>query len=362
MLAAIMGVGGGFLMVPVMFYILRMPMHVIVGTSLFQILFTCIEVTFLQSYTNHTVDFVLAVLLLLGSTVGAQVGAIFGRKLKGEQLKILLAAIVLVVTVMKNHMIIKKALLIFPVMMLSALFIFINTASAQLTATANHDHITVDFFYHGSTVSVRGISDPGSDLIIKITSDDTHETLRKKGKVGGLLWMNVGELQVENVPDVYFLHSTKNISDILSNDEMNKYVIGYPALERHITMNAQDEVQKNKWFREFVKFKESSNLYAASTGSITLTDDNGIQKYYILTQWPYQALPGNYTVTVYAVKNNKVVETATSHVLVEQVGMVKSFSNMAKKNAAEYGIISILAALGAGLGVGLVFRKSGGAH
>ena len=98
-LAAIMGVGGGFLMVPIMFYILRMPMHVIVGTSLFQILFTCIEVTFLQSYTNHTVDFTLAVLLLVGSTIGAQVGAVFGRKLKGEQLKILLAIIVLVVTV-----------------------------------------------------------------------------------------------------------------------------------------------------------------------------------------------------------------------------------------------------------------------
>ncbi|RJQ16720.1 MAG: sulfite exporter TauE/SafE family protein [Nitrospiraceae bacterium] len=97
-LAAIMGVGGGFLMVPVMVYILRMPMHVVVGTSLFQILFNCIEVTFLQAYTNHNVDFILAVLLLLGSTVGAQVGAVFGRKLKGEQLKIILAVIVLVVT------------------------------------------------------------------------------------------------------------------------------------------------------------------------------------------------------------------------------------------------------------------------
>lgn len=98
-LAAIMGVGGGFLMVPVMVYILRMPMHVVVGTSLFQILFNCIEVTFLQAYTNHNVDFVLTVLLLLGSTIGAQVGAVFGRKLKGEQLKIILAVIVLVVTV-----------------------------------------------------------------------------------------------------------------------------------------------------------------------------------------------------------------------------------------------------------------------
>ena len=98
-LAAIMGVGGGFLMVPIMVYGLRMPMHVVVGTSLFQVLFTCIEVTFLQAYTNHNVDFILAVLLLLGSTVGAQIGTTIGRKLKADQLKILLSAIVLVVAV-----------------------------------------------------------------------------------------------------------------------------------------------------------------------------------------------------------------------------------------------------------------------
>jgi len=97
-LAAIMGVGGGFLMVPVMVYMLRMPMHVVVGTSLFQILFTCIEVSFLQAYVNHTVDFILAVLLLVGSTFGAQIGTKLGRKLHGDQLKILLAVIVLVVT------------------------------------------------------------------------------------------------------------------------------------------------------------------------------------------------------------------------------------------------------------------------
>ncbi len=98
-LAAIMGVGGGFIMVPVMVYLLRMPMHVVVGTSLFQILFTCINVTIMQSYTNHTVDFVLALLLLLGSTVGAQFGTRISKKLKGDQLKIILASLVLVVMV-----------------------------------------------------------------------------------------------------------------------------------------------------------------------------------------------------------------------------------------------------------------------
>lgn len=98
-LAAIMGVGGGFIMVPVMVYMLRMPMHVVVGTSLFQILFTCINVTVMQSVTNHTVDFVLAVILLLGSTIGAQMGTKIGKKLKGDQLKVLLASVVLLVCV-----------------------------------------------------------------------------------------------------------------------------------------------------------------------------------------------------------------------------------------------------------------------
>ena len=98
-LAAIMGVGGGFIMVPVMIYLLRMPMHVVVGTSLFQILFTCVNVTILQSYVNHTVDFMLALMLLVGSVVGAQIGVRAGKRLKADQLKILMALVVLGVMV-----------------------------------------------------------------------------------------------------------------------------------------------------------------------------------------------------------------------------------------------------------------------
>lgn len=98
-LAGIMGVGGGFLMIPVMIYMLRMPVHVTIGTSLFIILFTSMEVTFLQAYTNHAVDFILAVLLLLGSTIGTQVGVFFGKRLKGEHLKLYLAMILLAVAV-----------------------------------------------------------------------------------------------------------------------------------------------------------------------------------------------------------------------------------------------------------------------
>ena len=96
-LAAVMGVGGGFIMVPVMVYLLRMPMHVVVGTSLFQILFTCINVTILQAAVNHTVDFLLALILLIGSVIGAQLGARISKGLNADQLKILMSVIVLLV-------------------------------------------------------------------------------------------------------------------------------------------------------------------------------------------------------------------------------------------------------------------------
>ncbi len=96
-LSAIMGVGGGFIMVPAMIYILGMPTAVVVGTSLFQIIFVTANATFLQATINQTVDVVLAILLMLGAVIGAQVGTRLGAKLRGEQLRGLLALMVLTV-------------------------------------------------------------------------------------------------------------------------------------------------------------------------------------------------------------------------------------------------------------------------
>ncbi len=97
MLAAIMGVGGGFIVVPAMIYLLGMPTSAVVGTSLFQIIFVTANVTFLQAVNNYTVDVVLALLLLTGGVIGAQFGTRVGSRLRGEHLRGLLALIVLAV-------------------------------------------------------------------------------------------------------------------------------------------------------------------------------------------------------------------------------------------------------------------------
>ncbi len=96
-LAAIMGVGGGFIMVPAMIYLLGMPTKVVVGTSLFQIIFVTGFTTLMHATTNYTVDMALALLLLIGGVIGAQIGARLGTRLKAEQLRILLAIMVLAV-------------------------------------------------------------------------------------------------------------------------------------------------------------------------------------------------------------------------------------------------------------------------
>ena len=96
-LAAIMGVGGGFIMVPAMIYILGMPTSVVIGTSLFQIMFVTSIITVLHAVTNNTVDMVLALILLAGAVVGAQFGSRMGTALRGEQLRGLLALLVLAV-------------------------------------------------------------------------------------------------------------------------------------------------------------------------------------------------------------------------------------------------------------------------
>ena len=112
-LSAIMGVGGGFIMVPAMIYLLGMPTSAVIGTSLFQIIFVTANVTLLQSVQTQTVDFLLAGTLLFGAVIGAQIGTRFGGMLRGEQLRGMLALIVLLVSIRIGYELISIPLDIF---------------------------------------------------------------------------------------------------------------------------------------------------------------------------------------------------------------------------------------------------------
>ena len=96
-LAALMGIGGGFIIVPAMIYLLGMPTSLVIGTSLFQIIFVAANTTILQASQNQTVDIVLALILLIGSVIGVQIGSKFSNLMKGEHLRLFLSFIILLV-------------------------------------------------------------------------------------------------------------------------------------------------------------------------------------------------------------------------------------------------------------------------
>lgn len=98
-LAAIMGVGGGFIMVPAMIYLLGMPTKVVIGTSLFQIIFVTAFTTLMHAVTAYSVDILLAIMLIIGGVIGAQIGTRIGLKLRAERLRLLLALMVLAMAV-----------------------------------------------------------------------------------------------------------------------------------------------------------------------------------------------------------------------------------------------------------------------
>lgn len=98
-LSSIMGVGGGFILVPAMIYILGMPTQVVIGTSLLQIVFVTFVSTIMHSYINQTVDVMLSSLLLIGAVIGAQIGTRLMVKLRGEQIRFLLAIIIIIVAI-----------------------------------------------------------------------------------------------------------------------------------------------------------------------------------------------------------------------------------------------------------------------
>ncbi len=238
---------------------------------------------------------------------------------------------------------------------------FASTTSLThaLTCKATPGKIPVTIGYHGTKVKVEGEGLTTSDVVVQISSTLGSEHLKYKGKAAGLFWMKLGNIIFEDVPKVYLIYSTKDVEKFLTKEECKRFSIGYEALEKKakIKTNMKDFV-RDKWMVEFFKFMEEENLYDEEVGRIHIDKTN--HTYSVEIDWPFQAPPGQYNVEVFAVADGKVVDHASAHIQVEQVGMVEKLSHMAFEKPAIYGIIAIIVAIVAGFGVGMVFKGGGG--
>ena len=251
-----------------------------------------------------------------------------------------------------------------PVAVLACLALLVITpvAWAELTVKANHDHVDIHLNYHGSTVTVRGNSDPGTDLILTISTDGSQEKLMKKDKIAGFIWMNKDKLTFENVPELYMLRSTEDVNKLLGSEQLEASGIGYVAIDAAADIDPSSDSTNQKYLlEEFIRYKEAKNLYATSAGEIDVSSESGSQTYFTAFDWPYQAPTGDYKVTAYEVKDGQVIDSAEAGVTVTEAGVVKVLDDMAKNNGALYGLAAVAVALASGFVVGMIF-KGGGAH
>jgi hypothetical protein len=248
-------------------------------------------------------------------------------------------------------------------LVLCVITLFVSSNAFSITANLSPDHISVNSLYHGGKIEIAGETGADSEVIIKITSAEKKEHLRKKGKAGGLLWMNVGELEFSPVSDVFLVYSTGDVDKLLSKEQQDNYVIGYGALKRNIKVEpVEDEADKEKWVEQFIKLKEKNKVYGEFSNKIKTAAEGDKKTYSLAIDWPYQAPPQDYNITVYEVKNDVVQGQADAVLKIEKVGALKYISDMAFHKEVMYGIGSILIAIAAGFIVSVIFKGGGGSH
>ncbi len=238
---------------------------------------------------------------------------------------------------------------------------FVCLAQAQVPASTDvvlslaHAGVGVDAFYNGTTVHASGAVPAGSDVVVVVSGQPEELHLKRKGKAAGLFWMNVGDLTISNVPEVYMVYSNDGASSLLESAAMP---FSLAALRNRVEISTEEKEEKNRdlLFKEFIKLQKEQSVYAVSSGAISL-EKNG--HYNLELTLPPRIKQGDYIVTSYAIEDEQIIGTATGNLTIALTGFPEWLSKMAFQKALIYGLLSVLIALAAGLLMGLLFKDSG---
>lgn len=212
--------------------------------------------------------------------------------------------------------------------------------------------INISASYRGTVLHAEGLAPTGSEIVARFTGASADLALRQKGKVFGLLWMNLGTVHLHNVPSVFLAASSRPL------DQINGSELGLAAVRNSIQVLEQkpDSLDVPA---ELVKLKQQDGLYRESTGGITVADNGSFA---VNLPIPSRLSPGTYTVEIFALRNGSVSGSVAAPVNVRLVGMPAWIDDMARNSSLLYGILSTLVAILGGLAIGMVFQGKGGAH
>lgn len=219
--------------------------------------------------------------------------------------------------------------------------------------------IQIGAFYNGTSVQVTGQIPVAAEAVVRVRGTGEELHLKKKGKVGGLLWMNTGDVTFENAPTVVMLYLPKAISDLEASPFRS---FGFPALKEKVEIFPAEE-DKDFLFGEFLKMKQKEGLYATQLEAIRYgAGEEGAKTFSVEMAVPTRMKPGSYTVELAVAQDGQLTDTSSAELKIEMVGFPEQLKKLAFGQPLFYGVMAVLIAIAAGLFTGMVFRGKGGAH
>jgi uncharacterized protein (TIGR02186 family) len=210
--------------------------------------------------------------------------------------------------------------------------------------------IPIGLWYDGSEVRLTADVPPGMPVAILLEGKYAPLELKKKGKVWGVLWMNVGDLTYDEVPDAYILATSAPLRDLADEATLAHAGIGYPALALAAGGDAA-------FFGEVIKLQEHDGLFSQSEGTVKLQPTGG--RSHVEATLPLHAhLPaGEYSIRLIGFDHGTPRCLGSTGVKLEASGVAKQLRALAMEQGLLYGITAVIVALVAGLATGLVFGK-----
>jgi hypothetical protein len=217
--------------------------------------------------------------------------------------------------------------------------------------------------FHSLTIS--GSAPEGAQIIIKVLSPTKEFKLNKSGKGLGFVWLPIGHAEVKKLPGMYALLSSGKISGILTPEQQKTLGLSpdyqeiYDQAELHYK-NPPKEGEatglKKEYIAGLIKILEEGSLYQVRENAVQLSGN----QFMVQVKHPADAPLGEYQVYCYAVKEGKAELLSQGKFQVKQTGLAEWLTQQAAKNAVVYGIMAALIAIGAGILVGLIFKRGGG--
>ena len=236
--------------------------------------------------------------------------------------------------------------------------------SSDFDITIHPEHISIDAGFNGTAVTITGQIPSNADALIRITGKPEHSRLKQKGRVLGILWMNLGSVEVANVPDLFLLYLPEETEGVSWSNQpvLRNLGLGLEGVRKQAEISGGDN-NKDALFDEFVKLKQKSGRYAVLDNSVHYGQNDGKMKSFTATLPLPSTLPeGTYQLETFVIEDGAVTASATREIDAGEVGLPSWISTLAFDHGTLYGVLAVLVALMAGLLTGILFKGEKGAH